>query len=1100
MITSRSGVGFVWLGAALLGGALWGGCGDPSAETAVECAANAPEIIAACPAGTSARVDAQAQDACEGALDGNFDPVELGGEVGVSGACTATGRCQVLCAFLEPCACGVDRISRDEVVCAPCGACGDGACAGGESDVTCPQDCGRLCVGAEERCNGAQREVCNARGRWDTLACPEGTLCREPVPDQTECRAPEECSCTEVSACCDGCRARAVGEPCEGERFCKVDTTCQEDGSCGGGQDRDCEGSITDARCQIASCDEARDQCRALPARSGDLCDEPETPSADHCREGQCVADGCRCGGVNDCCDGCNPRNVGQGCDDGLFCTAATTCSAQGACVGQARDCAAELGVTTCDRASCDEEADACASSPDPAKVGQGCEDDAFCTVGTTCQVDGACGGGRARDCADAQTDDQCQDAPTCDEGADACVITPARVGEPCEDGLFCVDGSVCQPEGLCGGGEAYDCGEADEPQCQSAPVCDEGRDRCVAASAHEGEACDDGNPLSAYDACVAGRCRGVPPHAEVDCSSGECVFIRCQVGWDDADLDCLAGGACANGCEQCQPFADGSVELPDDGIDNDCQGGAEPVNDEARGLYVDVSFTPAGAADCGDSPRGGRACPFTSLEDALAASDAQPWGQGAVKREIYLAAGRITLSATAEVYRPVILIGGYTRTPSGPWTQEGARTELVHRDPSRAALYLSMDTYGLTVLDRLTISPLIDVQGPNHGDLALLRVTRLDDSSPLELNIPFGGDITCGDLWMDHVSLSAALVTCERIILQDSVIVGDSTGSLTQTVLNSPGRTMHGIRNLIRDYAQGYGGVGSFNSNSGGMRFIGNRIEARQISVGAECLDAQQDCIVYGNELIGFTSMSGNEFTYAAQNRFWGGLSVGYSNAYVVSRLRLVNNLIVQDEHMSSGLLIQVTELRGNYIWMNQIGLDLVAPRAINNTIILDLPFEHHAALSLGVSSQEVRAVVDSNVFVSSGPLTTFLASSVGAEEISIRNNLFISEGEVPFLTDPYGSVVRTLTNLNRYGGLPECGRGGNQWFGAVGALGWESEIPGVEGYGVPGAESPQIDAGLSPPYSCEGVRVEAQAQDLRGNPRRCGAAVDVGAFERCP
>jgi hypothetical protein len=1083
----------LWAGPLLWAALGLSACGDTSEETGLVCAANAPEVVAACPAGTSAQVDAQAQDSCEGALDGRFDLLEEGGEANVSGACTAAGSCRVLCAFLEPCACGVERITRDEITCAPCGACGNGTCDAGEDEDDCPQDCARPCEAGQERCDGEQREVCNARSQWESLDCADGSTCRELEDGKTECRQPEVCECAGVSACCDGCHPRALGEACESGRFCTTDTTCQPDGACGGGTPRDCAASVTDARCQAPSCDETRDRCVAIPAHEGDLCDEPSTLSLDHCDDGQCVADGCQCSGVNDCCDGCNPIHAGEACDDGLFCTLTTTCDARGRCEGQARDCGAELGVTQCYRASCDEDADQCAASPDPARVGQGCDDGAFCTVATTCQPDGACGAGAPRDCSDAVTEPQCQAEPTCDEDADRCAVTPARLGEGCDDGLYCVEGSSCQPDGSCGGGEARDCSAAvTEPQCQSEPTCDEGRDRCAAQPRNEGMSCDDGNPLSASDACVEGVCRGVPPHAEVDCDGGACEFVRCQVGWDDADMDCLMGGPCANGCEACRPFADGTVELPDDGIDNDCAGGPEPTNDESRGFYVDPSFTPAGAAPCGDVPRGWRACPFTSLADALVVAEDQPWGEGEVKRELYLAAGRFDLRATVEVYVPVILIGGYTRTPTGPWTQGQGRTELVHRDPERAALYLSMDTYGLTVLDRLAISPSLEVQGPNHGDLALLRVTRLSDADPLALWMSvFSGEV-CDELWLDHVQLENAAVLCNLTEINDSTFEG--AGMDEQQIWLGVFFLASGYATAVRSEFLDRSPRPEANITIGirdGGLFAGNRVEGINVSLYGH--NESEGSRAIRNHINGFSQISG---LHLVENVLTGEVRIEAPS--------MERNWIESYGVRANGLNISCGVMKNNFVYAPEYTGLVQVQQAWNNTLTLNVNGGSSVINFLDNSNEGNSLLLDSNLIFVLGEGASVMNINYQPQNrdlISIRNNIFVFEqDDIPFLTNNIDVLARTLSQLNRYSILPECGRGGNQWFSTEAALGWGSTIPGTALYGVPAAGSVQIDAGLTAPYECDGVRVPAQELDVRGNPRVCGEAVDIGAFELCP
>jgi hypothetical protein len=154
--------------------------GTEGAQTGVECARS--DLIAQCPPGSDPRLDASSSSQCE--ASGEADLIMQDGKV--TGSCVGEGSCQVLCQFLVPCACGVDRITDEGVFCTDCAsgaACGNGACEATESADSCPADCGPVCQPDAARCNGDAREVCNLAGRWDSLACPDGETCR---PDQSD--------------------------------------------------------------------------------------------------------------------------------------------------------------------------------------------------------------------------------------------------------------------------------------------------------------------------------------------------------------------------------------------------------------------------------------------------------------------------------------------------------------------------------------------------------------------------------------------------------------------------------------------------------------------------------------------------------------------------------------------------------------------------------------------------------------------------------------------------------------------------------------------------------------------------------------------------
>jgi hypothetical protein len=154
------------------------GCDPESSGTEVAAECVQSDLIAQCPPGSDPRLDAESQATCEAA--GDVDLIEQEGSV--SGKCYGEGSCQVLCQFESPCTCGVDTIDDNGIVCTDCGdlpGCGNGECEGMENAENCAVDCGPVCEAGRERCQGNDREQCNLQGRWELLACGDGTQCRE---------------------------------------------------------------------------------------------------------------------------------------------------------------------------------------------------------------------------------------------------------------------------------------------------------------------------------------------------------------------------------------------------------------------------------------------------------------------------------------------------------------------------------------------------------------------------------------------------------------------------------------------------------------------------------------------------------------------------------------------------------------------------------------------------------------------------------------------------------------------------------------------------------------------------------------------------------
>jgi hypothetical protein len=160
-------------------------CGDGTAATEAATACAQSTLIAQCPPGSDPRLDAEAISMCEASGDADF--VQQNGSF--TGKCEGEGECRVLCQFVVPCECGVDRVTEEGVFCTDCSglaACGNGVCEAGESPTTCVEDCAAVCTQGRQRCNGDAREECNLQGRWELLACPSGETCRPSTDEPGE--------------------------------------------------------------------------------------------------------------------------------------------------------------------------------------------------------------------------------------------------------------------------------------------------------------------------------------------------------------------------------------------------------------------------------------------------------------------------------------------------------------------------------------------------------------------------------------------------------------------------------------------------------------------------------------------------------------------------------------------------------------------------------------------------------------------------------------------------------------------------------------------------------------------------------------------------
>ena len=239
----------------------------------------------------------------------------------------------------------------------------------------------------------------------------------------------------------------------------------------------------------------------------------------------------------------CGDASVDDGapCDDGMLCTVGETCQ-DGACGGgRPREC--EYVTDACTGAVCTEEA---GCQPMPVPDGTSCDDALVCTTGDVC-MDGACVGAE-RDCS--EEIGQCLVA-TCDETFGCQASTQVPDGTSCDDGQFCVVTDECS-FGTCAGTQSRDC-SAVEDQCNSSR-CDEVLDECQAVPLTN-FTCDDGDACTEIDRCSAeGACEscggtdcnddqfGVNPDGVESTAEGNCgdTFDNdCDGNTDTDDPDC---------------------------------------------------------------------------------------------------------------------------------------------------------------------------------------------------------------------------------------------------------------------------------------------------------------------------------------------------------------------------------------------------------------------------------------------------------------------------------------------------------------------------------------------------------------------------------
>ena len=198
-----------------------------------------------------------------------------------------------------------------------------------------------------------------------------------------------------------------------------------------------------------------------------------------------------------DCCsNSCVAAAAATPCDDGAYCTVGDVCDA-GICHGTARDCSAL--DDDCNDGVCNETADDCVAAPKA--DGTSCDDGNACTHADECTA-GVCAGDDAVSC----PANECQNPGACNPLTGLCgAPTPKANGAACDDGNACTETDTCLA-GVCTGRDPVVC-EADE--CHLAGTCNPATGECTHPNKPAGTLCDDGDPCTAHDTCVAGTCQG---------------------------------------------------------------------------------------------------------------------------------------------------------------------------------------------------------------------------------------------------------------------------------------------------------------------------------------------------------------------------------------------------------------------------------------------------------------------------------------------------------------------------------------------------------------------------------------------------------------
>ena len=321
---------------------------------------------------------------------------------------------------------------------------------------------------------------------------------------------------------CDDGEACTENDVCDGEGVCAGEYTCvcETDDQCPAPTNTCKKAVCTDTQCTEANVDDGagcddedgcteKDACVAgtcegtpLECTGGDACNDPV------CTDGACTTE---------------PANAGQDCDDDDTCTEDDVCGTDGTCSGD-YTCPCTIDTdcpsTTCNTGVCTAGACGLESVAD----GTACEDGLACTAATTCQA-GACSGGNEVTCSD--TGNPCT-YQECENSNGGCVEKNASTQMDCNDGLFCTANDHCDGAGGCVGGGATLCpGDGDQNECTTT-ACDEAEGGCVDVKKADGDSCAPSTVCIDSATCTNGICvDGDPLVCEQDsnpCTTNVCT------------------------------------------------------------------------------------------------------------------------------------------------------------------------------------------------------------------------------------------------------------------------------------------------------------------------------------------------------------------------------------------------------------------------------------------------------------------------------------------------------------------------------------------------------------------------------------------------
>ncbi len=176
---------------------------------------------------------------------------------------------------------------------------GQGACVAGG-----PRDCGSAATTCQEAVCSEVQQKCLITNKPDGSPCSDNDGCTlGDVCAGGDCIPGEAADCSSYSDACNmgecvplegefyECRKKPkpAGAACDDGQFCTVGEKCDGQGSCKGGQPRDCQEEVGDA-CNTGYCEESLDSCIKVRKPDGTPCDDGNACTlSDSCQNGLCI-------------------------------------------------------------------------------------------------------------------------------------------------------------------------------------------------------------------------------------------------------------------------------------------------------------------------------------------------------------------------------------------------------------------------------------------------------------------------------------------------------------------------------------------------------------------------------------------------------------------------------------------------------------------------------------------------------------------------------------------------------------------------------------------------------------------------------------------